>query len=151
MCGHSYHRCKCRWSSRGREPSRGSSDDPCVETLCDRHHREKSLSDCGSECAALTWTLTWTSCHNLEEKVWSRPILSWPTWNLALEWSFSCVRVLMLPVMEMLDLINPIFALIMILKIIRTNGMNIQLRRFLRNVIAFWCSVQKKPCDTAVL
>ena len=43
----------------------------------------------------------------------------------------------MLPVMEMLDLINPIFALIMILKIIRTNGMNIQLRRFLRNVIAF--------------
>ena len=40
-------------------------------------------------------------------------------------------------VMEMLDLINLTFALIMILKIIRTNGMNIQLRRFLRNVIAF--------------
>ena len=41
--------------------------------------------------------------------------------------------------------------IIMIFKIIRTNRMNIQLRRLLRNVIAFWCSVQKKPCDTAVL
>ena len=68
MCGHSCHSCRCGWSCQGRAPSRGSSGGPSAGTPGDRHHTERSLSDCESEYAFLAWTLKWTSCHNLENR-----------------------------------------------------------------------------------
>ena len=132
------HRCKCRWSSRGRELSRDSLDDPCVETLYDRHHREKFLSGCGSECAFSAWTLMWTSCHNLQKKnedVFCQ--IYWITWNLALKWSFAGVRVFMLPEMEMFFFLQFIDRNWLIVRYARIQ------RWSLHNIVAFSCRMHK--------